>query len=196
MAWYPGMEGGTVIAELLFGDLNPAGKLPVTFPRSEDQLPRWDTCGVEIQMGFLHGYRLLDAEDREPEYPFGFGLSYTPTAVTNLRASGGSASRGDTLVFSVDVENRGAREVSEVVQLYVSAPNSTVQRAPRLLVAFRRVRIPAGKALRVELAVPVTARLSHWDTPAGAWALESTDYVFHAGTSSRDLPLCTTVSVL
>jgi beta-glucosidase len=195
MAWYPGMEGGTVIAELLFGDLNPAGKLPITFPRSEAQLPPWDTAGLEIQMGFLHGYRLLDAEAREPEFPFGFGLSYTPTAVTNLRVSSGTASSGETLVFSVDVENRGGREVSEVVQLYVSAPRSTVQRAPRVLVAFRRVPIPAGKALTVELAVPITARLSHWDTRAGAWALESTDYLFHAGTSSRDLPLRTAVSV-
>jgi beta-glucosidase len=189
LAWYPGMEGGTALAEILFGDVNPSGRLPVTVPRSEDDLPPWDITSDEVAYGYLHGYRLLDARGLLPEYPFGFGLGYAPTALARLQVTPARAGDGETVTVSVDVHNAGTRAADEVVQIYASAPDSSVERAPRVLVGFRRVAIAPGEVVTVQIAVEPGVAFGHWDASRQAWALEATRWVLHAGTSARDLPL-------
>ncbi len=85
VAWYPGMEGGNALAAILFGDENPSGKLPLTFPESNEQLPPFDKKAKSVEYGYYHGYRLFDREGYEPAFPFGFGLHYTEYAYSNLR---------------------------------------------------------------------------------------------------------------
>ncbi|RLB45952.1 MAG: hypothetical protein DRH23_13450, partial [Deltaproteobacteria bacterium] len=200
MAWYPGQMGGHAIADLLFGDANPSGKLPVTFPTSLDQLPPFENeppPGNEqpvVTYDYFHGYRYLDRNDSTPEFPFGFGLSYTTFSVDNLRASQTEAAADDVVLFSVDVTNTGSTAGAEVVQLYVSYPGSAVERADRELKGFAKVMLEPGATQTVEIAIPVND-LAYYDVSDAAWALEGLEHEVHVGTSSRDLPLSTTLSV-
>ena len=193
MAWYPGQMGGHAIADLLFGDANPSGKLPITFPTGLDQLPPFDNESLEVTYGYFHGYRYLDRNDSTPEFPFGFGLSYTTFSVDNLRASQAEAVAGDLVRFSVDVRNTGLVAGAEVVQLYVTYPGSAVERSERELKGFAKVALEPGETQTVEIAVPVND-LAYYDVAESAWALEGLVHEIHAGTSSRDLPLSTTLS--
>ncbi|MEW6271169.1 MAG: glycoside hydrolase family 3 C-terminal domain-containing protein [Thermodesulfobacteriota bacterium] len=188
MAWYPGMEGGHAIAEVLLGEVNPSGRLPITFARSEDQLPPWANDHDEVEYGFLHGYRLLDHAGEEPRFPFGFGLSYTSFAYRSLTLEADAIPRDGGLRARVEVANTGAVAGDEVVQLYVGAERSRVERAPRDLRAFARVHLAPGEAATVVLDVPA-ADLAYWDEDAHAWRLEDVEYTAWAGASSRDLPL-------
>ncbi|HEY8516925.1 MAG TPA: glycoside hydrolase family 3 C-terminal domain-containing protein [Candidatus Binatia bacterium] len=188
MAWYPGMEGGHAIAEVLLGEVAPSGRLPITFPRSEDQLPPWANDRDEVEYGFLHGYRLLDAAGEEPRFPFGFGLSYTTFAYRSLTLESDAIAPDGVLRAHVEVANTGAVAADEVVQLYVGAQGSRVERAPRDLRAFERVHVAPGETATVVLEVPA-AELAYWDEGAGAWRIEDVEYVAWVGGSSRDLPL-------
>ena len=194
MAWYPGQMGGHAIADLLFGDANPSGKLPITFPTGLDQLPPFDNESLEVTYGYFHGYRYLDRNDSTPEFPFGFGLSYTTFSVDNLRASQAEARAGDLVSFSVDVRNTGLVAGAEVVQLYVTYPGSAVERSERELKGFAKVALEPGETQTVEIAVPVND-LAYYDVAESAWALEGLEHEVHVGTSSRDLPLAATLSV-
>lgn len=188
MAWYPGMAGGHAIADVLFGVVNPSGRLPVTFARSEAQLPPFVNDRDEVEYGYLHGYRLADAQGHEPRWPFGFGLSYTTFAYRRLELDADHLPADGTLVARVEVANTGARPGDEVVQLYVGCERSRVERAVRELRAFRRVHLAPGESAVVTLEVPV-AELAFWDETVSAWAVEATTYRVWAGSSSRDLPL-------
>jgi beta-glucosidase len=194
MAWYPGQMGGHAIADLLFGDANPSGKLPITFPTGLDQLPPFDNVSLEFTYGYFHGYRYLDRNGSTPEFPFGFGLSYTTFEIENLRASSTEASGSDVVQYSVDVTNTGSVTGAEVVQLYVSYVGSTVERSERDLKGFAKVALAAGETQTVQIDLPVS-RLAYYDVSSSAWSLEALDYSVHVGTSSRDLPLSTTLSV-
>jgi beta-glucosidase len=194
MAWYPGQMGGHAIADLLFGDANPSGKLPVTFPTGLDQLPPFDNESLEVTYDYFHGYRYLDRNDSTPEFPFGFGLSYTSFSVDNLRASQAEAKAGDVVLFSVDVTNTGSVAGAEVVQLYVTYPGSVVERSERDLKGFAKVMLEPGATQTVEIAVPVND-LAYYDVADSAWALEGLEHEVLAGTSSRDLPLAITFTV-
>jgi beta-glucosidase len=194
MAWYPGQMGGHAIADLLFGDANPSGKLPITFPTGLDQLPPFDNESLEVTYGYFHGYRYLDRNDSTPEFPFGFGLSYTTFSVDNLRASQAEARAGDLVRFSVDVRNTGSVAGAEVVQLYVTYPGSAVERSERELKGFAKVALGPGETQTVEIAVPVND-LAYYDVAESAWALEGLEHEVHVGTSSRDLPLAATLTV-
>ncbi|MBW2629367.1 MAG: glycoside hydrolase family 3 C-terminal domain-containing protein [Deltaproteobacteria bacterium] len=194
MAWYPGQMGGHAVADLLFGDANPSGKLPVTFPTGLDQLPPFDNESLEVTYDYFHGYRYLDRNDSTPEFPFGFGLSYTTFSIDGLRASQIEAKAGDVVLFSVDVTNTGSVAGAEVVQLYVTYPGSAVERSERDLKGFAKVMLEPGAMQTVEIAVPVND-LAYYDVGEGAWALEGLEHAVHAGTSSRDLPLSTTLTV-
>lgn len=189
MAWYPGMQGGVALADILFGKVNPSGRLPVTFPRSEDQLPPWDITSDEVTYDYLHGYRLLDENKEQPEYAFGFGLSYSETSLGRVSITPSSATAGDVVTVSVDVHNRGDRDTNELVQVYGSAPASTVMHAPRVLVGFGRVMLAPGEVKTVRIAVPITEAFGYWDDDARAWTVESTKYVLEVGKSSRDVPM-------
>jgi len=194
MVWYPGQMGGYAIADLLFGVANPSGKLPITFPTGLDQLPPFDNVSLEVTYDYFHGYRFLDRNGATPEFPFGFGLSYTTFSVDNLQASQSTATAGDVVTFSVDVTNIGSAAGAEVVQLYATYPGSAVERSERDLKGFVKVMLGAGESQTVEISLPVND-LAYYDVAESAWALEALEHAIHVGTSSRDLPLSTTLTV-
>jgi beta-glucosidase len=194
MAWYPGQMGGHAVADLLFGNANPSGKLPITFPTGLDQLPPFDNESLEVTYDYFHGYRYVDRNGSTPEFPFGFGLSYTTFTVDNLQASQTEANAGDVVRFRVDVTNTGSVAGAEVVQLYVSYPDSAVMRSERELKGFAKVALGPNETQTVEIAMPVND-LAYYDVSGGVWTLEGLEHEIHAGTSSRDLPLSTTLSV-
>ncbi|KPK66670.1 MAG: hypothetical protein AMS21_01530 [Gemmatimonas sp. SG8_38_2] len=194
MVWYPGQMGGHAVADLLFGEANPSGKLPITFPRDLDQLPDFDNVSREVTYDYFHGYRYLDRNEAAPEFPFGFGLSYTTFSVDDLRPAQTRGKAGDVARFSVDVTNTGTTRGAEVVQLYVSYPGSAVERSMRELKAFAKVMLDPGETRTVELALPVDS-LAYYDVGRSAWMLEALEYGVHVGTSSRYLPLSETLRV-
>jgi beta-glucosidase len=196
-AWYPGEEDGNVVADLVFGDVNPSGKLPMTFPRSETQTPVSSPSqypGVNATAIYSEkldvGYRWYDAQNQSPLFPFGFGLSYTTFAMNNLavsRATSGQCSA------SLDVTNTGPREGAEVVQIYVAAPPSAGE-PPKQLKGFKKVTLKPGETCRVEIALDTRA-FSIWDTKVNQWRVFPGEYQILAGDSSRDLPLRGTITI-
>ncbi len=172
--WYPGMEGGHALADVLLGHVNPGGRLPCTFPRRAEDLPAFDRNATTITYDLWHGYRKLARDKASAAYPFGFGLSYTTWRHDGLQVLQQKVARTDTLEFSVTVTNTGRVAGDDVVQLYVSAIGSRVERAPRELKAFSRVSVPAGESRRVVLALPV-ADLAYYDEKQG-WTVEPLEY--------------------
>lgn len=188
LAWYPGMEGGSAIAAALFGDVNPSGRLPISFARSADDLPTFDNEHDQVAYGPLHGYRLADHAGTEPRFPFGFGLSYTTFAYRALLMESTTLRADGVLQATVELSNTGARAGDEVVQLYVGCARSRVARPVRELRAFARVHLEPGETARVPLEVPMS-ELAYWDAATRSWVVEDTDYAVWVGPSSRALPL-------
>jgi beta-glucosidase len=175
LAWYPGMEGGTALGRLVFGDVSPSGKLPVSFPRAMSDLPPWDTTSTEVEYGYLHGYRFLDLHG-SPEFPFGFGLSYAKFEISKLRLEASAVGPSDVLRVAVDVTNHGSQSADEVVQVFARASPSAYERALRDLVGFRRVTLEPGETKTVHLDVRVQA-LGVFDEATSAFVVERTDYL-------------------
>ena len=194
MAWYPGMEGGNAIADILFGDVNPSGKLPLTFARSEDDLPPFSNDPDEVTYGYFHGYRLQDRDETDPRYAFGFGLSYTSYAYADLTLANAMLGPNEVLGVSFELTNTGAVAGDEIAQLYVSYVGSSVERPVRDLKAFTRVHLEPNETRTVALEVPIR-ELAYYDVGAGAWQVEPITYGVHVGPSSRDLPLTTSFDV-
>ena len=144
-AWYPGEEGGTAIADVLFGDYNPGGRLPVTFYRSVKDLPPFEDYDMEG-----HTYRYFRGE---PVYAFGHGLSYTTFGYGNLKLSAPSLAPGGALTVTADVRNTGQRAGDEVVQLYLSDVEASVPVPIRQLVGFKRVHLEPGETQTVSFTV-------------------------------------------
>ena len=174
MLWYPGMEGGHALADVLLGKVNPSGKLPCTFAKRAEDLPFFDKDAKAITYDLWHGYRKLERDGVEPAFPFGFGLSYTTFAYSNLKLDQAQLRSGDTLVATVDVTNTGSVAGDEVVQLYVAAHGSAVERAKKELKAFARVSLQPGETKTVKLGVPVVD-LAYYDVTAG-WVVEPIEY--------------------
>lgn len=193
MAWYPGAQGGEAIGRVLFGEVNPSGRLPVTFPRDEAQLPDFLNDRAQVAYGRHHGYRHFDRAGLAPRFPFGHGRSYTSFELSNLSLSPSALPPGGRLTATVDVENTGLVAGAHVVQLYVSTENS---RAPveRDLRAFARVELSAGQRKTVSLVVDA-AELAQWSAGAGRFVLWPFTYRVAVGSSSRDLPLTATFQV-
>lgn len=168
--WYPGMEGGHALADVLLGRVNPGGRLPCTFPRRAEDLPFFDRNATRITYDLWHGYRKLARDGVPAAFPFGFGLSYTTWKLANLRLARDTLSATDMLEVAVDVTNTGRVAGDEVVQLYVSVRGSRVERAPRELKAFARVNVAPGETRGVTLSVPV-ASLAYRDSARG-WIVE------------------------
>jgi beta-glucosidase len=188
MAWYPGMQGGNAVADLLFGAHSPSGKLPMVWASDESQMPTFINDQNEVTYEYWHGYRRLDHDGNDPRYPFGYGLSYTGFAYSNLTLDDDSLGPEDTLTVRFDVTNTGTRAGEEVAQAYTSYPGSGVERPVIDLRAFARVALEPGQTSTVSLEVPVE-KLAYYDTAAPGWALEAITYGVHVGGSSRDLPL-------
>lgn len=170
MAWYPGMEGGHAVADVLFGDASPGGRLPSTWPRSAADLPPFRRFTRRIRYGPRHGYRLLEADGTSAAFPFGFGLGYTETALSPPRlVQPPGPDRPHTVVVEVDVANQGARPGVEVIQAYVPEVLGQDTRALRTLRAFQRVEVDAGEQATARLAVPLPPSASSvWVGPSSA----------------------------
>jgi beta-glucosidase len=183
MLWYPGMEGGHALADVLLGKLSPSGKLPCTFAKRVEDLPFYDKDATKITYDLWHGYRKLERDGVEPAFPFGFGLSYTTFAYSNLKLDQAELRSGDTLVATVDVTNTGGVAGDEVVQLYAAARGSAVERAKKELKAFARVSLQPGETKTVKLAVPV-ADLAYYG--AAGWVVEPIEYTVIVGRHALD----------
>ncbi|WP_175829605.1 glycoside hydrolase family 3 C-terminal domain-containing protein [Burkholderia cepacia] len=184
-AWYPGAQGGQAIADLLFGDANPSGRLPLTFPKQEADLPqpaidpsRTQTIYAE---GLAYGYRWFDAKAIEPQFPFGYGLSYTTYALSALSARADAAGN---VTVGVTVTNTGARAGAQTVQIYAALPASLGE-PPKRLVGWTKVALQPGEARTVSVAVPAQ-RFAVWDANAHAWRIAAGSYGLSAAASSRD----------
>lgn len=184
MVWYPGREGGNAIANVLFGRVSPSGKLPVSFPQSMDQLMAWDVSALEVNHDLLHGYRYLDYHNHDPQFAFGFGLSYTTFELDGLQVRREAAG----FKVSVAVTNMGDRQGAEVVQLYVECSESKVFRVPRELKGFGRVDLEPDETVDLEIEV-LDSDLRYYDIDAKDWVLEACRYELKVGNSSRYLPL-------
>jgi beta-glucosidase len=155
--WFLGVEAGNATADVLFGDYNPSGKLPVSFPRGLGQIPVYynhRNTGRPMQPQNKFSSKYLDMPN-EPRYPFGFGLSYTTFAYRDLKLSTARARVSDTVTATVTVANTGTREGTEVVQLYVRDEVGSVSRPVRELKAFQRVTLKPSESRVVTLRVAV-----------------------------------------
>ena len=187
VAWYPGQQGGNAVADVLFGDANPAGRLPVTFYESVTDLPPFADYGMEGRT-----YRYFRGE---PVYPFGFGLSYTRFEYSGLRVSRTAPRTADRLDVTVAVRNSGAREGDEVVQLYVRRAGAASPAAIRTLRGFERVRLAAGEQKRVRFTLLPERDLAAYDEGRKAFVAAPGEYEIEIGASSADIRLRGRVTV-
>jgi beta-glucosidase len=197
--WYPGQEGGTALAEVLFGDVNPSGRLPVTFerrwednPASDNYYPAAGTNKVEYKEGVFVGYRGYEKNGTKPQFPFGYGLSYTSFSYGKLTIMQGITKTG-SLEFSwaevsFDVTNIGKRAGAEVAQVYVGDTHSKVPRPAKELRGFEKVELKPGETKRVKLMLNQRA-LSYYDVNAKQWRAEPGDYDVLVGHSSDQIEL-------
>jgi len=222
--WFPGQEDGAIMARLLFGLATPSGKLPVTFPMRESDLPasdakRWpgvDTLGnavsasapasfggsgmptrVEYSEGLRIGYRWFDANAVKPRFPFGYGLSYTTFTLTNLAVSPHVASATTPITVSVRVTNTGKRRGAEVPQVYLGLPSDAGE-PPKRLVAFRKVWLEPGQSTTVRMTIDPRAA-SHpfgvWDESAKRWVVRTGSYTVSVGNASAGTFLTDSIRV-
>ena len=222
--WFPGQEDGAIMARLLFGLATPSGKLPVTFPMRESDLPasdakRWpgvDTLGnavsasapasfggsgmptrVEYSEGLRIGYRWFDANAIKPRFPFGYGLSYTTFTLTNLAVSPHVASATTPITVSVRVTNTGKRRGAEVPQVYLGLPSDAGE-PPKRLVAFRKVWLEPGQSTTVRMTIDPRAA-SHpfgvWDESAKRWVVRTGSYTVSVGNASAGTFLTDSIRV-
>jgi len=190
-AWYPGQECGNAIADVLFGDTNPSGKLPQTFPvRLEDNPAYLNFPGengkVYYGEGLFVGYRYYDKKKIAPLFPFGFGLSYTTFDYGPLSLSAQEISPDDTVQVSVEITNTGQRAGKEVVQLYVHDQQARLQRPEKELRAFAKVQLEPGERTMVTLSIARDA-LAYYDDLAHEWVAEAGEFEVLVGASSQDI---------
>jgi len=189
-AWYPGQEGGSAVARILFGDINPSGKLPDTFPVRIEDCPAWATYPgdgktVEYTEGVFTGYRHYDAHSVTPLFPFGFGLSYSAFDYTNLRLSSNTLRIGETVDVFVDITNTGDRAGKETVQLYTGETKPRLPRPPRELKDFAKVELEPGETQTVQFTL--SARdLACFDPETGEWITDPGLYEITAGPHSKN----------
>jgi beta-glucosidase len=210
--YYPGQEGGAAVAQILFGQHNPEGKLPVSFDRSWEDSPSYnfyypikgadttlhvtETDGRKVDYVIPHlkyddklmvGYRYWTTTGKHPLYPFGFGLSYTTFNFANLQAPA-TAQSGSTVSVSFDVTNTGSVAGAEVAQLYVSDPSAKVSRPERELKGFQKVRLAPGETKHVSLTLDARS-FSYWDEAKHNWTIDPGKFQIHVGDSSENTPL-------
>jgi beta-glucosidase len=187
VAWYPGQRGGTAVADVLFGDANPSGRLPVTFYKADEKLPAFDDYDMKGRT-----YRYFGGE---PLYPFGYGLSYTRFEYSGLKLDRSSVAADQTVRASVQVKNVGARAGDEVVQLYTHAVAPKQVRALKELRGFERITLKPGETKRVEFTITPNRDLTFYDAGRKAYAVEGGRYELQIGASSRDIRQKSTLTV-
>jgi beta-glucosidase len=216
--YYPGQEGGTAVAQVLFGQHNPEGKLPVSFERSWEESPSasiyYPIKGADTKLHvtedgrpavdyviphvkytdkLMVGYRYWTTTGKHPLFPFGFGLSYTTFNFANLQTPATAAS-GSTVAVSFDVTNTGSVAGAEVAQLYVSDPSAKVTRPERELKGFEKVNLAPGETKHITLNLDARA-FSYWDEAAHKWAIDPGKFVLRVGDSSENTPLSAEVTL-
>jgi beta-glucosidase len=191
--WYGGQEGGHALAAILFGDANPSGKLPVSFPKKfEDSPASANYPGVNLKVNYAEGiyvgYRYYDTKNVEPQFPFGFGLSYTTFEYSDLKVTPSQSSGNELANVSLKVKNTGTRAGSEVVQLYVHDGHSKIDRPVRELKGFKRVELKPGETKTVGFTLD-RSDLSYWSPEKKAWVADPGTFEIQVGASSRDIRL-------
>jgi beta-glucosidase len=185
LAWYPGEQGGNALADIIFGNVSPAGRLPVTFYKNLDELPAYDNYNMKGRT-----YRYFSGT---VQYPFGFGLSYTsfdyswkqqPVSINSLK---------DDIKFSITVKNAGAMDGDEVAQVYIKYPR--IERMPiKELKGFKRIHVSKGKEQTIQFSIPAL-ELQKWDLEQNKWILYPGDYTISIGSSSQDIRLNSTINI-
>ena len=195
LSWYSGMEGGNALARILFGDVNPSGKLPCTFPQRLADSPAHalnaypGTNGVvRYEEGLLVGYRWFDTKNVEPLFPFGHGLSYTRFEYSNLKLTPAEGTNGPVVTVQFDVTNTGDREGGEVAQLYVHQAQPGLPRPDKELKAFRKVFLKPGEKQTVSLPLEQSA-FAFYDPDKHGWLAEKGEFTILVGSSSREIRL-------
>lgn len=195
MSWYSGMQGGRALGDLLFGNENFSGKLPLSWPNRWEELPTFDP-GVPnpVRMDYYLGYRYYDRNKLTPLFPFGFGKSFTTFKVDNLQVPCASVSKQGVVNVKVDVINTGKTKGDEVVFLFVSYPETKARRSVKELKGFQRVPLNPGQAAQITIPLRI-ADLKYWNAEKGAWEVESGPVKIMVGSSSADLPLSDVMTV-
>jgi beta-glucosidase len=195
--WYGGQEGGEALAKILFGDANPSGKLPVTLPkRYEDNPAAANYPGKDLEVkyaeGIYVGYRYYDTKNVEPQFPFGYGLSYTTFEYRNLRIGHGMAADVTPAVpvttVMLEVQNTGKRAGAEVVELYIHDGHAKIDRPAHELKRFQRVELQPGEGKTVAFVLN-RADFSYWNPATKAWQVDPGKFEVQVGASSRDIRL-------
>ncbi|MFE8153283.1 glycoside hydrolase family 3 C-terminal domain-containing protein [Brenneria goodwinii] len=190
--WYGGQAGGEALASILFGDANPSGKLPLTFPVSWEDSPAYgnypgENLQVNYAEGIYVGYRYFDKNNLQPQFPFGFGLSYTTFEYSELAVA--TVNKGKQIAnVTLQVRNTGSRAGAEVVQLYVHDSHSRIERPLRELKGFSRVELQPGEAKTVSFRLELSA-LAYYSTEQADWVAEPGQFILQIGSSSRDIRL-------
>lgn len=182
-SFYSGLEGGNALADVLSGDVNPGGKLPFTIANDDGDYPsflRIEDSTREIDYGYYHGYTLFDKKGIEPQFPFGYGLSYTDFEIENERIS----QTENAVEVSADVKNIGSDDGDEVLQIYVSSENSEQDRPVKLLKGFKRVSVKAGESVSVKVEIDLED-IKFYNAETSEWELDNS-YTILAGTSSKN----------
>ncbi|HEV8133512.1 MAG TPA: glycoside hydrolase family 3 C-terminal domain-containing protein [Pyrinomonadaceae bacterium] len=201
-AWYPGQDDGEIIADVLFGNVNPSGKLPITFPkRREDtgittavQYPGVNGLG-RYSEGVFVGYRHFDKEDITPQFPFGHGLSYTTFEYSNLKLSRTQIRAGESVAVEVQVKNTGSRDGAEVVQLYVQDINASLPRPVKELKGFEKVSLKRGETKLVRINLDPRS-MAYYDPSKKQWVVEPGTFKVLIGSSSRLIKLTAQFNVV
>ncbi len=196
LTWFGGQEFGNALADVLLGEAEPGGRLPTTWPASEDGLPsaQPDDGVLTYTEGLLTGYRAFDRDGREPLFPFGYGRGYTTWSYDSITVDCDEANpgAGPGVAVCVEVRNTGSRPGREVVQVYASRPDSAVERPVRWLAGFAAVDADPGETVTVGILLPERA-FQHWAD--GGWTLEAGTFALAAGSSSASLPLTGGVTI-
>jgi beta-glucosidase len=208
-AWNQGAEDGHVVPDLLFGVVNPSGKVPTTYPASEKdtlyyndpvRYPGTDEGGgfpvIRYTEGLQVGYRWFQAQGIKPLFPFGFGLSYTTFEISDLAVSGAESDGAQAITVEFTVANTGKVAGAEVGQVYLGIP--VAGQPPKRLVGFKKVHLQPGQSQRVSLVIDPAATnhpLSVWDYCTRSFVVKPGDYTVYVGNSSENTPLTATVTV-
>lgn len=193
MAWYPGVQGGHAVADVLLGDANPSGRAPMSFPASIEDLQAFPRMALDVTYDRYHGYQRLDKNGVAPFIPFGFGLSYTMFTYDSLTANTQSVGQDGVVTLRLSLSNTGTRAGVETVQVYAGAISPMVDLPVRKLVGFAQVRLDAGDGTTVELEVPVR-ELAYYEEGEG-WVVGPGLYKLEAGPHVADLPTSVEVQV-
>jgi beta-glucosidase len=195
LSWYSGMEGGNAIARVLFGDVNPSGKLPATFPKRLADSPA-HTSGAKgfpgengttvYSEGVFVGYRWFDTKNIEPLFAFGHGLSYTTFQYSKLKVVRGGDANSPSATVEFEITNTGKRAGAEVAQIYVQDVKASVVRPVKELKGFQKVQLQPGETKTISVPLDRSA-FAFYDDKQGAWVVEGGEFKILAGASAADI---------